>query len=187
MARVTALPDSCLMALVTSSLVSRTATSWSTGMSQAQMAARTWPRASEAAAGPVVSLTRHWFSSVGRVGAIAFIGFLSGPVQAGPAGAVRPARLLPALPVAPKMLLQLAVRDIGQLTDIEHIPAVISGYAGQYTVVTRGGGSRGCTVPRRGPGLAPFPEAGARPPHPGPPGLAAFRGRGYKEHMSARR
>ena len=84
MASVTVSPGSCLMALVTSSLVSRTATLGSTGTSQAQMAARTWLRASAAAAGPVVSRTRHPCSSVGRVGAIAFIGFLSGPVRTSP-------------------------------------------------------------------------------------------------------
>jgi hypothetical protein len=41
MASVTSFPGSCLMALVTSSLVSRTATLASMGTSQAQMAART--------------------------------------------------------------------------------------------------------------------------------------------------
>ena len=84
MASVTVPLASCLMALVTSSLVSRTATSGSTGTSQAQMAARTWLRASPAAAGPVASRARHRCSSVGRVGAIAFIGFLNGPVFADP-------------------------------------------------------------------------------------------------------
>jgi len=79
MASVTVPVTSCLMALVTSSLVSRIATSGSTGMSQAQMAARTWRRASAEAAGPAVSRTRHPRSSVGRVGAITFIGFLCGP------------------------------------------------------------------------------------------------------------
>jgi len=108
MASVMTQPASCLMALVTSSLVSRAATPGSTGTSQAQMAARTSLRASAAAAGPtgsltrhacdsagpagtltrhacdsadpVGTLTRHAYDSVGRVGAIAFIGFLSGPV-----------------------------------------------------------------------------------------------------------
>jgi len=84
MASVTSFPASCLMALVTSSLVSRTATLASMGTSQAQMASRTWPRASAAAVGPAVSGTQCQYSSVGRVGAIAFIGFLSGPVRAGP-------------------------------------------------------------------------------------------------------
>src|SRR6266852_9647587 len=95
MASVTVSPASCLMALVTSSLVSRTATLGSTGTSQAQMAARTWLRASAAAAGPVVSRTRHRCSSVGRVGAIAFIGFLSGPVELVRESAGHLARLLP--------------------------------------------------------------------------------------------
>jgi|SRR5208282_846468 len=80
MASVTVPLTSCLMALVTSSLVSRIATLGSTGTSQAQMAVRTSRRASLAAAGPVARRTRHRCSSVGRVGAIAFIGFLSGPV-----------------------------------------------------------------------------------------------------------
>ena len=44
MASVTVSPGSCLMALVTSSLVSRIATLGSTRTAQAQMAARTWPR-----------------------------------------------------------------------------------------------------------------------------------------------
>jgi hypothetical protein len=71
-------PASWLMALVTSSLVSRTAISSSTGMSQARMAARTRPRASPAATGLAVSRMRQTCSSVGRVGAIAFIGILIG-------------------------------------------------------------------------------------------------------------
>ena len=74
MASMTIPVTSCLMALVTSSLVSRIATSGSTGISHAQMAARTWRRASAAAAGPVLSRTRYPRSSVGRVGAITFIG-----------------------------------------------------------------------------------------------------------------
>ncbi len=78
MTSVTVSPGSCRMALVTNSLVSRTATSSSTGTSQAQMAARTWPRASATTAGPDLSRTRHPFSSGGRVGAMAFIGFLRG-------------------------------------------------------------------------------------------------------------
>jgi hypothetical protein len=41
------------------------------------------------------------------------------------------------MPVASKMLLQLAVRDIGQLTDIERFPAAICGYAGRRTVLTQ--------------------------------------------------
>ena len=77
-ASVMLVPASWLMALVTSSLVSRTAMSSSTGMSQTRMAARTWPRASPAAAGLAVSRTRQTCSSVGRVGAIAFIGILIG-------------------------------------------------------------------------------------------------------------
>src|SRR5579863_6599462 len=103
---------SCLMALVTSSLVSRTATSGSTGTSQSQMAARTWRRASAEAAGPAVSRTRHSRNSVRRVGAITFIGFLWGRVDLAPGSGLGDA------PVAIKMVLQLAVRDIGQLTDL---------------------------------------------------------------------
>ena len=52
--------------------------SGSTGISQARMAARTWLRASPAAAGLAVSRTRQACSSVGRVSAIAFIGILIG-------------------------------------------------------------------------------------------------------------
>ena len=92
---------SCLMALVTSSLVSRTATFASTGTSHAQMAARTWVRASAAAAGPAVSRTRQICSSEGRVGAIVFIGFLRGPVQAGPAERWSPCAAAPGKVRAP--------------------------------------------------------------------------------------
>src|SRR5579864_9183218 len=92
------------MALVTRSLVSRIAISGSTGTFQSLMAARTSLRASAAAAGSLVSRTRRWCSSVGRVGAIASIRF---------------PHLTCSMPVARKMLLQLAVKDIGQLTDIE--------------------------------------------------------------------
>ena len=63
------------MALVTSSLVSRTATSVSTGTFQALTVARTWLRASPAAAGPVVSRTRYACSSAARASAMVFIGF----------------------------------------------------------------------------------------------------------------
>jgi hypothetical protein len=68
-------PPSCVMALVTSSLVSRTATGASTGTSQAQMAARTWLRASAAAAGPAVNEMRRGGCTVGRIGAIVSIWF----------------------------------------------------------------------------------------------------------------
>ena len=78
MASVMVSPASCLMALVTSSLVSRVATPGSNGTSQARIAASTWPRASAAAAGPAVSRTRRECSSVGRVGALVFIGLLRG-------------------------------------------------------------------------------------------------------------
>src|SRR5215470_5110478 len=97
------------MALVTSSLVSRTATSSSTGISQARMAARTWLRASPAAAGLAVSRTRQACSSVGRVSAIAFIGILIGR------GAGHCAEMLGTS--CKKIVLQLALQDIGQLTD----------------------------------------------------------------------
>src|SRR6186997_2815519 len=107
------------MALVTSSLVSRTAMSSSTGMSQARMAARTWLRASPAAAGLAVSRTRQTCSSVGRVSAIAFIGILISR------GAGRSAEMLGTS--CKKIVLQLALQDIGQLTDLEartyaHLP-----------------------------------------------------------------
>src|ERR1700749_1862277 len=97
------------MALVTSSLVSRTATSSSTGISQARMAARTWPRASPAAAGLAVSRTRQTCSSVGRVSAIAFIGILIGR------GAGLCAEMLGTS--CKKIVVELALQDIGQLTD----------------------------------------------------------------------
>src|SRR5579859_1865118 len=153
---------SCLMALVTSSLVSRTATSWSTGISQAQMAARTWRRASAEAAGPAVSRIRHCRSSVGRVGAITFIGFLWGRVElASGSGFGAP-------PVAIKMVLQLAVRDIGQLTDFDRmLRSPWSGGSGRgwHAVVTAAETTarsveRGLKTPvRSGAGPAP----GARP------------------------
>ena len=85
MPSVMASPVACLTALVTSSLVSRTATSASTGSFQAAMAARTWLRASAAAAGLGASRTRHACSSTARVSAIAFIGILFEPVE-GPSG-----------------------------------------------------------------------------------------------------
>src|ERR1700729_2262271 len=106
------------MALVTSSLVSRTAMSSSTGISQARMAARTWPRASTAAAGLAVSRTRQTCSSVGGVGAMAFIGIPVGR------GAGRFAEMLGTS--CKKIVLQLALQDIGQLTDFGS-----TGYAGQ--------------------------------------------------------
>src|SRR5271154_7175603 len=126
MASVTVPVVSRLMALVTSSLVSRTATLGSTGTSHARMAAWTWRRASPAAAGPVASRTRRRYSSVGRGGAIAFIGFLSGPVLLVRENAGRSARVLRgpgaitscSVPLARKMVLQFSVRDIGQLTDL---------------------------------------------------------------------
>ena len=72
-------PASRLMASATSSPLSRTATSASTGMSQARdgrldLAARLARRG----LGLAVSRTRQTCSSVGRVGAIAFIGILIG-------------------------------------------------------------------------------------------------------------
>ena len=66
-------PVSCLSALVTSSLVSSTAVSTSTGTSQARIAARTWLRASPAAAGPAASEIRRGRCTVGRMGAIVSI------------------------------------------------------------------------------------------------------------------
>jgi len=66
-----------VIALVTSSLVSRIAMSESTGTSQAHMAARICLRASAAASGPPVSGTRHWWSWAVRAAVMAFIGFLT--------------------------------------------------------------------------------------------------------------
>src|SRR6185437_668807 len=95
------------MALVTSSLVSRRAASRSTETCQDRMASRTRRRASAGAAGPMASRTRHprrtsrsgrTCRSAGRGGAIVVIGFL-------------PNRLT-------QVLMQLALQDIGQLTDI---------------------------------------------------------------------
>jgi hypothetical protein len=63
----------------------------------------------------------------GRAGAIAFFGFVSGPVRVDPgerwplcvaAPGERPSGILDCpVPVAWKIVLQVAVRDIGQLTD----------------------------------------------------------------------
>src|SRR5271170_3341696 len=102
MASVTVSPSPYVMALVTMSLVSRIAMSGSTGTCQAWRAARTRPRASAAEDGSLASRTRRWYSSVERVGAITMIRFLS---------------VLGAL--ALKIVLQFAMQDIGQLTDIE--------------------------------------------------------------------
>src|SRR5580700_8149188 len=67
-------PGWCRMAFVTRSLVSRTATSGSTGARQRSRAARTWRRASATVAGPAVSRTGSPGSSVGRGGAIVVMG-----------------------------------------------------------------------------------------------------------------
>jgi hypothetical protein len=82
-------------------------------------------------AGPVVRWTRHVRSSAGRGGAIIVIGFLSGlvgvAVQRGNAlhgllpGKVRAGSECLVL-VARQIVLQVAVRDIGQLTYIEPRP-----------------------------------------------------------------
>jgi hypothetical protein len=90
------------------------------------MAARTRLRASAAAASPV-SRTRHQCGSAGRARGIAFTGFLNGPVRVGPgepwplcaaAPGEGPGDILNRpVPVAWKIVLQVAVRDIGQLTD----------------------------------------------------------------------
>src|SRR6516225_8436259 len=95
MARVTVSPASRLRALVTSSLVSRTAIPGSTGTSQALMIARTWLRALGAAIGPAGSRTRHTCSSLGRSGAIAFIRFLGGGFEQVRESPGQPVRLLP--------------------------------------------------------------------------------------------
>jgi hypothetical protein len=57
-------------AITQGAVVSRIAMSGSTGILKSRMAARTWLRASAAAAGSLVSRTRRWYSSVGRVGVI---------------------------------------------------------------------------------------------------------------------
>src|SRR5262249_57040204 len=102
-------PGSGRVALVTGPLGRGTAPPASPGTSQARRAARTWLRASPAAAGLAVSRTRQTCSSVGRVGAIAFIGILIGR------GAGRCAEI-PGTSCK-KIVLQLALQDIGQLTD----------------------------------------------------------------------
>ena len=118
-------PASCLTALVTSSLVSRRATSRSTGTGQDRIAARTRRRASAAAAGPVARRTRSPCRSAGRGGAVVVIGFLRAPV--------RPVRRPPAGWRAARcqvtqVLMQLALQDIGQLTDIG-FPGVDVGFS----------------------------------------------------------
>src|ERR1700750_2256316 len=111
MKTVTVSPRSCLIALVTSSLVSRAATSGSTGASQAAMAAWTWRRASDTASGPVVSRTRRECRSVGRVGAQVVI---RTPSEAGWSGLDQRSWLGP---IALQIVLQVADLDIGQVTD----------------------------------------------------------------------
>src|SRR6516164_10494275 len=145
-------PFSCLMALVTSSLVSSTAMDSSTGISQAWIVALTWPRAMPTDTGSAASVTLRFCSTVGRsgfcgahgavgpaggvsgcsmigrVGAMVFICFLTRlcePVRQSASHSARPApggRAQPTetldLAVATQMLMQVAVRDIGQVTDI---------------------------------------------------------------------
>src|ERR1700722_13760397 len=102
MASVTVWPVPQVMASVTRSLVSSMAMSGSTGMAQDRTAARTWLRASLAASGSLVSRVRRWRRSAGRMVTIAFTRSFAYSML-----------------VARKILLQLAVQDIGQLTDIE--------------------------------------------------------------------
>ena len=66
-------PVACVMALTTSSPVSRTATDGSIGMSKAQMAASTSRRASAAAAGPALSEMLRGARVVGRIGVMVSI------------------------------------------------------------------------------------------------------------------
>ena len=81
MTSMTAWPASCRTALVTSSLVSRRAASWSTGTCQDRMAARTRRRASAAAAGPVASRTRDPCRLASRAAPSWSSGFLPAPAQ----------------------------------------------------------------------------------------------------------
>jgi len=81
MASVRASPSPCVMALVTRSLASRIAMSGSTETLQSPMAARTWLRASAAAAATLVSRTRRWYSSAGRVVAITSIWSSANPLD----------------------------------------------------------------------------------------------------------
>src|SRR5215469_238555 len=96
-------PAPRLTTLVTTSLMSRIAMSGSTATCQAHRTSRSWRRACPAAAGSLTSRRRRWCSSAGRAGAIAFIG--------------SSADVLDAIP--PKMVLQFALQDIGQLTDLK--------------------------------------------------------------------
>src|SRR5215469_4655042 len=96
-------PAPRLTTLVTTSLMSRIAMSGSTATCQAHRATRRWRRACPAAAGSLTSRTRRWCSSAGRAGAIALIGSSADVLDA----------------VPPKMVLQFALQDIGQLTDLK--------------------------------------------------------------------
>ena len=124
---VTASPAVCLMALVASSLVSRTATSLAT-----ERPRHRWPSGPGRGLRPprpvpLVSRTRHACDSAARVGAIVGIGFLNRQVGAAPPRGVlrgcsrgRSEHVVTCPgPVAQQMLLQIAARDIRQLPDIE--------------------------------------------------------------------
>ncbi len=135
-------PGSCATALVTSSLVSSTARSPSTQASQAQMAARTSLRAWAGAAGLAASRTWHSRKSAGRIAASMFIVFphrrrgrQSWSLCPAASGAVRAVSPGLAVPVALQILLQLAVEDIGQLTDLRPYVA-----GDRFTVIRRGPG-----------------------------------------------
>src|SRR5689334_15985979 len=106
-------PCSCLMALVTSSLVSSTAMDSSTGTSQAWMVALTWPRATPTDAGSAASVFICFLTRLCEPAAQS----ASHSARASPGGRSQPIETLD-LAVATQMLVQVAVRDIGQVTDI---------------------------------------------------------------------
>src|SRR5262249_1849783 len=98
------------------------------GTFQAPMAARTSPRAAAVAGCPAVSVMRSLRGAAGWVSAIVSI-WVSLPRWWSRSGlprltvAASPSEpwsscLAPGLPVATQILMQLAVRDIGQLTDL---------------------------------------------------------------------
>src|SRR5215510_8640591 len=141
------LPASCWSALVTSSLVSRTAAEGSRGTFQAPMDARTSRRAAAVAGCPAVSVMRSLRGAAGWVSAIVSI-WVSLPrwwsrsglprltVAASPSEP-RSSCLAPGLLVATQILMQLAVRDIGQLTDLLRV-GMTSKSATEYDAVLRG-------------------------------------------------
>src|SRR3984957_9088269 len=118
-------------ALMTRSLVSRMATAGLTGTDQATIADRTCPHACAAAAWPSASRTRRCRSSAGSTGVAGAIVSIAGPLPdvgeplarlpAPGEGAEQGAESLfsTVAPVARQILVKIAMRDIGQLTDLQ--------------------------------------------------------------------